>query len=148
MKDLEKASKIDNEDKIIKDEINRVNDEIKRLKALEKKNNFSGIFNKPNNNINTTSNEKKDCKIVSEEKEKKIEPPINKQTQQDPKNANMNYKLSYEVDPNAKVPDEISELGKYLFFYSFFWFLRKTQFIIFLTKQFFELQRTSNSEII
>lgn len=116
MKDLEKASKIDNEDKIIKEEINRINEEIKRLKALEKKNNFSGIFNKPNT-INSTSNEKKNCKIVSEEKEKKIEPQTTKQQDtkdtKDTKNANMNYKLSYEVDPNAKVPDEINELGKY-----------------------------------
>ena len=47
MKDLELATKHDPEDSIIKEEMGRVVEEIKRLKQLEKKNSNSGIFNKP-----------------------------------------------------------------------------------------------------
>ena len=41
------ATKHDPEDSIIKEEMGRVVEEIKRLKQLEKKNSFSGIFKKP-----------------------------------------------------------------------------------------------------
>ena len=41
------ATKNDPEDSIIKEEMGRVVEEIKRLKQLEKKNSNSGIFNKP-----------------------------------------------------------------------------------------------------
>ncbi len=101
MKDLEKAHKIDPDDNIIKEEMIKVNEEIKKMRFLEKKNSFSGIFNK-NHNFS------KNCDQNGEIKEKTIK--NNDKNKLNP--AILDYNLSYEVDPMAKVPLEINELGK------------------------------------
>ena len=124
------ANSIDPDDKIIKEEIAKISIEIKNLKHLEKKNTFSGIFNKPiykttNEDISINKPAKQD--IPLHKPPAKQELPLNKpilkedlsvRPKETPMDAisksidKLSYKLSYEIDPNAKIPNEINELGK------------------------------------
>ena len=131
MKDLELATKHDPEDPVIREEMGKVVEEIKRLKQLEKKNSFSGIFNKPQPAtsgkalVSSVENKKKeevrkipDLNSVNKKNENE---GVNRQGEEkeekkDNNNLqNMKYNLSYEVDPSAKIPNEINELGRYFY---------------------------------
>ena len=131
LKDLEVAAKHDPEDPVIREEMGRVVEEIKRLKQLEKKNSFSGIFNKQQPttsgkaSVSPAENKKKE--EVSKSPDVKAGNKNNKNNENEGDNRqeagkkdnsnlqNMKYNLSYEVDPSAKIPNEINELGKYVF---------------------------------
>ena len=110
LKDLESATKIDPDDKIIKEELRKVTEELKKLRYLEKKNSFSGIFSK--NPISANNRDK--ILEIPEKNMKNLEKVENQEKNEKNKlnPAILNYDLSYEVDPHAKVPTEINELGK------------------------------------
>lgn len=90
------------------------------MKQLEKKNTFSGIFNKPQaaKMAPTTTKNKEENKNmnhdenINEKKEKEKESKNMENLEKKTNIPNMNYNLSYEVNPNAKIPNEINELGK------------------------------------